>query len=80
MNRDDNALKFMFVSARPPREASVTEQKAVCPRCASELVVSIANQRHCQSCSLDYNHEHDPIGARNRNAEPRGLLALRRKP
>jgi ribosomal protein S27AE len=49
---------------------TTTETKTTCPRCGSDLVIAIANQQHCNQCSLDFDFVKDPIG---RKAGWRGL-------
>lgn len=49
------------------------DEKPVCPRCGSELTVSVANQRHCNSCGHEFDLERDPVGKRARDPERRGL-------
>ena len=31
------------------------EKKVVCPRCESELVIELANQKHCNACGAEFD-------------------------
>lgn len=33
----------------------------VCPKCGSALVISIANQRHCNACGADFDAVKHPV-------------------
>jgi ribosomal protein L37AE/L43A len=33
------------------------ETKPVCPKCGSNLVIQIANGKHCNQCGLDFDIE-----------------------
>jgi hypothetical protein len=33
----------------------MTQEKIRCPRCSSDLIVSVENQKHCNACSLDFD-------------------------
>jgi len=37
------------------------EMKPVCPRCQSELVVLLANEKHCNQCGASFDLVRDPI-------------------
>jgi transposase-like protein len=49
----------------------MSEEKAVCPRCGSDLVVKLANQSHCNNCAEDFQIDRFPIAsaAAKRQAE-----------
>jgi hypothetical protein len=38
----------------------MAEETIRCPRCESELVISVGNQRHCNSCGLDHAFQIKP--------------------
>jgi hypothetical protein len=40
------------------------EEKPKCPRCHSGLIVALANQQHCNSCSFEFAMVRDPIAQR----------------
>jgi transposase-like protein len=50
----------------------MSETKVKCPKCGSELTISVANQRHCNSCGGDFSVDRNPIATRAQ-AEKRGL-------
>ncbi len=52
-------------------------EETKCPRCNSELVISVANQKHCNACSLDFNLEKNPIAARAQSTEKVGYPTLK---
>jgi hypothetical protein len=37
------------------------ETKPVCPKCRSELIVLLANEKHCNQCSHSFDLVRDPI-------------------
>jgi DNA-directed RNA polymerase subunit M/transcription elongation factor TFIIS len=48
------------------------EEKPTCPKCGSGLVVSVANQKHCNSCGAEFDLVKNPVAARAQT-EKRGL-------
>ena len=40
------------------------EEKPKCPRCQSELIVALANEKHCNQCGHSFDLVKDPISAR----------------
>jgi hypothetical protein len=51
------------------------EEKPVCPRCGSELVITLGNQKHCNACSEEFQIDKNPIStaaARRKSEGPRG--------
>jgi tRNA(Ile2) C34 agmatinyltransferase TiaS len=39
----------------------MAEEKPVCPKCGSELIVPLANERHCNQCGHSFGLVRDPI-------------------
>ena len=37
------------------------EEKLKCPRCGSELIVLLANEKHCNQCGHSFDLVKDPI-------------------
>jgi hypothetical protein len=44
------------------------EEKPVCPKCGSDLLVRLGNQTHCNSCGKSHGLIKDPIGEAARRA------------
>jgi hypothetical protein len=42
--------------------------KSKCPECGSELVIQIANQKHCNSCGRDFAVDKNPTATRAHKA------------
>ena len=32
-----------------------SEEKRVCPKCGSPLIIEVANQKHCNACGHDFD-------------------------
>lgn len=43
-------------------------EKTKCPKCGSDLTISVANQRHCNACGADFNVDRNPIATRAHKA------------
>jgi hypothetical protein len=40
------------------------EEKPVCPKCGSGLIVPLANEKHCNQCGHSFDLVRDPIAQR----------------
>jgi|HubBroStandDraft_6_1064221.scaffolds.fasta_scaffold85783_2 hypothetical protein len=57
----------------------MSEEKSICPKCGSALIVRLANVDHCNQCAHDFNLDRNPI-ATHAQTEKRGLWTLKHSP
>jgi hypothetical protein len=39
----------------------MTTEEKTCPKCGSELVITLANQKHCNACSEEFQIDRHPV-------------------
>jgi len=59
----------------------MTEDKPICPKCgSSELVITLANQKHCNACSEEFQIDRHPIASAAHANKSQGWVGWKREP